>query len=277
MSVKAGQYDLVLAIGAEKIFLPDDPVLMFKMFRQGVDVEIADDMIASMQADDEKKATESGAAGKEKQGSHSAFMDIYGMVARQHMEQYGTTQRQLAIIAAKNHRHGSMNPLAQYQQGHDRRGGHGGQGHLLPDHEVDVCSHRRWGGSRFICSERALKRYPDARPVKIRASILTAGSLPDSGFDPVGVRAGRLVYERAGLGPDDIDIAEVHDATAFGELWQYENMGFCGEGEGGPFAESGATALGGRLPVNTSGGLECRGHPIGASGIAQMYELVTAA
>jgi acetyl-CoA acetyltransferase len=127
----------------------------------------------------------------------------------------------------------------------------------------------------LICSERALEKYPDARPVKIRASVLTAGSLPESGFENIGKRAGRLAYEQANLGPADIDVAEVHDATAFGELLQYEEMGFCPEGEGGPFAESGATILGGKLPVNTSGGLECRGHPIGASGIAQMYELVT--
>jgi acetyl-CoA acyltransferase len=275
MSVKAGQYDLVLAIGAEKIFLPDDPVLMFKGFMSGVDVEIVDDMISTMKADAEKKARESGAAGKEKQGGHSAFMDIYGMVARQHMEQYGTNQRQLAIIAAKNHHHGSMNPLAQYQKDMTVE-------EVMEDRVISypitrsMCAPIGDGAAAaLICSERALKRFPDARPVKIRASVLTAGSLSDSGFDPVGVRAARLAYERAGLGPDDIDVAEVHDATAFGELWQYENMGFCGEGEGGPFAESGATALGGKLPVNTSGGLECRGHPIGASGIAQMFELVT--
>jgi acetyl-CoA acetyltransferase len=91
----------------------------------------------------------------------------------------------------------------------------------------------------------------------------------------IGKRVSRKAYEMAGLGPEDIDVAEVHDATAFGELLQTEELGFCGEGEGGPFAESGATRLGGKLPINTSGGLECRGHPIGASGIAQIVELVT--
>ena len=88
-----------------------------------------------------------------------------------------------------------------------------------------------------------------------------------------GGRAGRGA--RAGRAPGDRDLAEVHDATAFGELMQCEELGFCGEGEGGPLAESGATALGGKLPLNTSGGLECRGHPIGASGLAQIFELVT--
>jgi acetyl-CoA acyltransferase len=275
MSIKAGLYDVVLAIGAEKIFLPDDPEKMFKGFMSGVDVEFAEAMIAAMRAEAEKKAKESGAGGKEKKGGHSAFMDIYGMAARGHMEKYGTTQRQLAVIAAKNHHHGSMNPLAQYQKDMTVE-------EVMEDKVVSypitrsMCAPIGDGGAAaLICSERALKKFPDARPVKIKASILTAGSIPGSGFDPIGVRAGRMAYERAGLGPEDIDVAEVHDATAFGELWQYENMGFCPEGEGGPFAESGATTLGGKLPVNTSGGLECRGHPIGASGIAQMFELVT--
>jgi len=275
MSIKAGLYDVVLAIGAEKIFLPDDPALMFKGFMSGVDVEFAEAMISSMKADAEKKARESGAEGKEKKGGHSAFMDIYGMAARMHMEKYGTTQRQLAVIAAKNHHHGSMNPLAQYQKDMTVE-------EVMEDKVISypitrsMCAPIGDGAAAaLICSERALKKFPDARPVKIRASILTAGSLPDGGFDPISVRAGRRAYELARLGPDDIDVAEVHDATAFGELWQYEGMGFCPEGEGGPFAESGATTLGGKLPVNPSGGLECRGHPIGASGIAQMFELVT--
>jgi len=127
----------------------------------------------------------------------------------------------------------------------------------------------------IICSERPLKRFPEARPIRIRASILASGSLPDSGLAGISQRASQRAYEVAGLAPGDINVAEVHDATAFGELSQYEGLGFCPEGEGGPFAESGATKLGGKLPVNTSGGLECRGHPIGASGIAQMHELVT--
>lgn len=275
MSIKAGLYDVVLAIGAEKIFLPDDPALMFKGFTSGVDVEFAEAMISSMKADAEKKARESGAEGKEKKGGHSAFMDIYGMAARMHMEKYGTTQRQLAVIAAKNHHHGSMNPLAQYQKDMTVE-------EVMEDKVISypitrsMCAPIGDGAAAaLICSERALKRYPGARPVKIRTSILTAGSLPGNGYEYIGRRASRLAYEQAGLGPDDIDVVEVHDATAFGELLQTEEMGFCREGEGGPFAESGATALGGNLPVNTSGGLECRGHPIGASGIAQMFELVT--
>ena len=87
--------------------------------------------------------------------------------------------------------------------------------------------------------------------------------------------AAKQAYEQAGFKPEDIDVAEVHDATSFGELHQTEALGFCPQGEGGPFADSGATRLGGKIPINTSGGLESRGHPIGASGLAQLYELTT--
>jgi acetyl-CoA acetyltransferase len=110
--------------------------------------------------------------------------------------------------------------------------------------------------------------------VRIRASVLASGSLPDSGLDSIGRRASRQAYEISGIGPGELDVIEVHDATAFGELMQYEDLGLCPEGEGGPYAESGATAIGGTQPVNPSGGLECRGHPVGASGLAQVYELV---
>jgi len=111
--------------------------------------------------------------------------------------------------------------------------------------------------------------------VRIRASILGTGSDRDINAPDIGERLANKAYMAAGVGPKDIDTAEVHDATSWGELHQTESMGFCPMGEGGPFAESGATKLGGKMPVNTSGGLECKGHPIGASGLSQIHELVT--
>ncbi len=276
-AVKAGLYDLVLAVGAEKVYFPEDRKKMIEGFASGADVEFVQGIIAAFQADAARKAAEAGAGqgeGEKKDKGHSAFMDIYAMGARMHMKAYGTTQRQLAVIAAKNHHNGSLNPMAQYQMDMTVE-------EVLEDYLVAypltraMCAPIGDGAAAaLICSQRALKRFPDAKPVRIRASVLVSGSLPDSGLEGIGKRASRRAYEVAGLGPEDIDVAEVHDATAFGELVQYEEMGFCPQGEGGPFAESGATSLGGRLPVNTSGGLECRGHPIGASGLAQVYELV---
>ena len=123
-----------------------------------------------------------------------------------------------------------------------------------------------------LCSERFLKKRGPGRAIRVRASVLRSGTR--EGESDICARASKAAYEMAGLGPEDIHVVEVHDATAFGELHQTEQMGFCPIGEGGPFAESGATAIGGKIPVNPSGGLIARGHPLGASGLAQIYELV---
>lgn len=274
-AVTAGLYDVVLAVGTEKVWFPQDKAKMFEGFMSGTDVEFSRTMIEIFRADAKKKAAESGAAGREKKGGHSGFMDIYAMGARMHMQRYGTTQRQLAVIASKNRRHGSLNPLAQFQQEMS-------VDEVLEDAVVSypltraMCAPIGDGSAAaLICSERGLAKLKDARPVRIRASVLASGSLPDSGLESISRRASRQAYERAGIGPEDIDVVEVHDATAFGELAQCEDLGLCPEGEGGPYAESGATSIGGSRPINPSGGLECRGHPIGASGIGQVYELVT--
>jgi len=276
MSIKAGLYDLVLAVGTEKVWFPEDKKQMFEGFMSGTDVEFIKPIVEAMRADAKKKASEAKGKSAETKGeSKSAFMDIYAMGARAHMQAYGTTQRQLAVIAAKNHHQGSLNPMAQYQIDMTVE-------EVLEDYSVAfpltraMCAPIGDGSAAaLLCSERALQKYPDAKPVKILASTLASGSLPGSGIENIGERLSREAYEMAGVGPEDVDVAEVHDATAFGELMQCEELGFCPQGEGGPFAESGATKVGGKLPVNPSGGLECRGHPIGASGLAQIYELVT--
>ena len=273
-AVRAGLYDLVLAIGAEKVFTATERQKMFDGFLSGTDVEFSRAMIEIFQADAKKQAAEAGEGGEEKEGGHSGFMDIYAMGARLHMQVYGTTQEQLAIIASKNRCNGALNPMAQFQKEMSVE-------EILADKMVAypltraMCAPIGDGAAAaFVCSERALERFPDARPIRIRASVLASGCLPDSGLDTIGRRASRAVYEMAGLGPQDLDVVEVHDATAYGELMQYEELGLCEPGGGGPYAESGATRLGGKQPVNPSGGLECRGHPIGASGLAQIYELV---
>jgi acetyl-CoA acyltransferase len=187
------------------------------------------------------------------------------------MERYGTTQRQLAVIAAKNHYHGSLNPDAQYRMTMTVE-------EVLNDRLVSypltraMCAPMGDGAAAAILvSAEYLRRLKDARPVKVRASVLASGSTKPGSLTKA---AAQRAYNMAGVGPDDIDTAEVHDATAFGELAQNEGLGFCKEGEGGPYAESGATKLGGARPINPSGGLECRGHPIGATGLAQIAEIV---
>ncbi len=278
MSIKAGLYEAVLAIGVEKVYFPEDRKKMFEGFISGTDVEVTRGLIEMMKEEAKKKAEELEKEGKlksdEKEKGHSAFMDIYAMGARMHMQKYGSTQRQLAVIAAKNHFHGSLNPYAQYQMDMTVE-------EVLQDRLVSypltraMCAPIGDGAAAAIlCSSSFLKKLKDARPIKIMASVLASGRMRGEDEPPIGARLSKRAYEMAGLGPDDINVAEVHDATAFGELLQCEEIGFCPEGEGGIFAESGATKLGGKLPINPSGGLECRGHPIGASGIAQITEMV---
>jgi acetyl-CoA acetyltransferase len=281
LGVAAGAYDVALAVGAEKLSVPpnaskEEKEAGFRSFISGTDVEVTTKLIEHLQAEAERKRAEAAERGElpagDKGGGRSPFMDIYSMAARAHMERYGTTQEQLAIIAAKNHHHGSLNPDAQYRFDMTTQ-------EVLDDRVVSfpltraMCAPMGDGAAAaLLVSEDALAGIEGARPVRLRASVLTSGSLTDP---HIGDRAATRAYETAGLGPDDVDLAEVHDATAFGELSQTERLGFCGEGEGGRYAESGATALGGARPVNTSGGLECRGHPIGATGLAQVTELVT--
>jgi acetyl-CoA acyltransferase len=269
-AVAGGMYDVALAIGAEKI-THEDKLLSLKSYASCVDVEGWPEQIKLLQA-----LGGGGENRKDQPGQgRSIFMDIYASVARWHMEQFGSTQEQLAIIAAKNHFHGSLNPLAQIQRNMTVE-------EVLNDPLVSypltraMCSPVGDGAAAAVlCSSDYLKRLANPRPVKVLASVLGSGrDRPLDGQD-IGERLSRQAYQMAGLGPEDIDLAELHDATAFGELHQLEVMGFCPPGEGGVFSASGATKLGGKLPVNTSGGLESRGHPIGASGLAQIYEIVT--
>jgi acetyl-CoA acetyltransferase len=272
--IKAGLYDCVLAIGAEKLY-DEDRVKVMRSFGAGVDVEEMAERMARWREDEQKRRAEAGPAGeaKEKAGGHSVFMDFYAAGARRHMEQYGTTQRQLAVIAAKAHNNSVLNPLAQYNFPQTVE-------QVLEDRPVAypltraMCAPIGDGAAAAILvSERFLKSHPSSRAVRIRASVLKSGRR--TGENDICGRTSRAAYEMAGVGPEDLDAIEVHDATAFGELYQTEQMGLCPPGRGGPLAESGATALSGRIPVNPSGGLISRGHPIGASGLAQIFELAT--
>jgi len=209
-------------------------------------------------------------------GDHSPFMDVYGNEARKHMRQYGTTIEQFAVIASKNHFHSTMNPNAQYQFPVSVE-------QVLSDRMVtwpltrSMCAPVGDGAaSAILCDEKTVKKLGLMRhAVKVRASIHGSGRARELDEPDIGERLARLAYEKAGLGPDEIHLAELHDASAYGELHQTENMGFCKPGEGGILAMSGATTIGGSIPVNTSGGLESRGHPIGASGLGQIHEIVT--
>ncbi len=214
--------------------------------------------------------------GKGAGADHSPFMDVYAFAARAHMKKYGSTMRQLAVIAAKNHWHSTMNPNAQYTFDLS-------VDDVLNDRMVSypltraMCAPIGDGAaSAVLASEDVVKRLGvSSRAVRVRTSLLVSGRARTQDEPDIGERAGKIAYEKSGLGPQDIDLAEVHDATAYGELHQTEALGFFPMGEGGIYAEKGETRVGGKKPINTSGGLLSRGHPIGASGLAQINELVT--
>ena len=267
MHVRSGAGDVALAVGVEKLNVGDKEKSL-EVFDGGVDVN---DPVGVRET-----LKELGGAAPDTERSHSLFMDVYAALARAHMAAFGTTQLQLAVIAEKNHAHAVHNPLAHFRTPlsvKDILAARPVAGPLT----VPMCAPLTDGAAAaIVCNAHGLSRLRDAHPIRLRANVLRTGTARrlDAWDRSVSRAAAQAAYEQAGLGPDDVSVAEVHDASAFGELLQTEMLGFCEIGAGGKLAESGETTLGGRLPVNPSGGLESKGHPMGASGLAQIYELV---
>lgn len=273
-----GELDVALVLGMEKMYQQDRSKALDAFFGC-MDMEMVPKFIAEAEAQEErirKVQEERGESPKSKSGQRSVFMDKYAMMAREHMEKYGTTQRQLAAISSKNHFHSSMNPLAQYQTTFTVE-------EVLAAPEVTwplttpMCSPIGDGvAAAIVCSEDFARKIAAGHGAEIAACVLGSGEDPvvgREGSTPTLTALANKAYEKAGIGPEDLDLAEVHDATAIGELKAVEELGFCPVGEGGPFAEAGHTARGGKIPVNVSGGLESMGHPIGATGIRQAVEI----
>jgi len=279
LQVASGLHDCVLAAGVEKLY-NEDKIKTFQAYNAGVEVaEIGNHFAAlkkvfdAVPLDIPEDQTQEGGAGS----TRSAFMDIYAGGCRWHMATHGTTQRQLALIASKNHFHSSMNPYAQFQKEMSVEEILAARPVTYPL-TVPMCAPVGDGAAAaIVCSKEFLTKLTTPRPVKIRASVLGSGTdRPIEQEDrDIATRLAHQAYNIAGVGPGDINVAEVHDATSYGELHQSEALGFCPLGQGGVFAESGATQLGGKIPINVSGGLESRGHPVGASGLGQIFELVT--
>lgn len=270
-SVRSGSADIALAVGAEKLF-DANKQKSFEVFGGGFDVTRQDELLAYL----ERLKSAAGTPAISAPGSErSVFMDIYAAMAVNHMQRHGLTQRQLAIVAAKNHAHSVNNPLAQYRNAWSIDDVLAARPITYPL-TLPMCAPIGDGAAAvLVCNAAGLQRLSAAAPVEVLACQLVSG-LPrhdDDAHLAITHRAAQAAYEYAGIGPEDVDVAEVHDATAFGEILQTEALGFCSHGDGGLFAESGATTLGGALPVNVSGGLESKGHPIGATGLMQIAEL----
>jgi acetyl-CoA acetyltransferase len=269
--ILSGQCQVSLAIGVEKLTSPDRPERVAEIFATGID-QLQPERWHAYYA----QAGQQAGKPFETAPGRTVFMDTYAMQAAWHMKAHGTTQRQIAAGAAKNHYHGSLNPKAQYRFEMTIE-------QVLADREISwpltraMCSPLGDGAAAAIlCSEAALAHFPPAaraRAVRVRTCELSGGkyrALDEPGLSRI---AADKAYARTGLKPQDIDLVELHDATSFCEIYQLEMLRLSPDGQGGRMVESGQTTLGGALPVNVSGGLVSKGHPVGATGLSMVHEV----
>lgn len=274
-SLKAGVTDVALAVGAEKMNVPDK-LKALSLFDAGWDVSRAEENYRMLIKMGEGVDVPSGSTSDK---PFSKFMEIYAALCRNHMRMFGTTQRQIASVSAKNHSHSVHNPFSQFRKPFTVEDILAAPPITYPL-TLPMCAPLSDGSAAaIVCTEEGLQRIgaDKSRCIRVAASVIR--SFSNRRFDQPELNLGHLAanqaYEIAGLGPKDMHVAEVHDASAMGEIIQAENLGFVPIGQGGPAAESGEFSLGGRIPINPSGGLESKGHPLGATGIGQLYELVT--
>ena len=275
LALQAGSCDIALAFGAEKMNIADK-AKMFTAFDGGWDVSTVEQNKATLLA---MGAGITPPPGTMSERPYSVFMDVYAAICRNHMQRYGTTQRQIAAVAAKNHRHSVHNPLAQFQTPFSIDEVLASPPIAYPLTTL-MCSPISDGAAAVVlCNADGLRRLSNAggRAVRVLASVVQTGSSRslDEPHKVVAHLAAQQAYQIAGVAPSDVDVAEVHDASAIGEILNAESLMLVPFGEGGPAAERGDFTVGGRIPVNPSGGLESKGHPIGATGLGQLHELVT--
>lgn len=291
MAVATGAAEVVLAVGAEKLTNPDKRRTM-AVFSAAVDFDemptLRDQVRRDLLGIDAEEAggvgepSEPGEPGEIGRGGRStgggrpqsALMAVYAATARRFFARGGGSVEDAAAVAVKNRAHAASNPRAQFceplttEQVLSSR--------MIADPlRLLMCSPVADGAAAVVlCSEERARWLAAERPVRIDASVLRSGGSGDIERNGAVRRAAVAAYEAAGVGPSDLDVVEVHDAAAPAELLTYEQLGLCEAGGAPSLLASGATRLGGRCPVNPSGGLLSRGHPVGATGLAQVVELV---
>jgi acetyl-CoA acetyltransferase len=248
--VKSGECDIVLAIGVEKM--------------TGVPTEVAlKDMAGGTDAEVE------GSMGM-------TFMGLYGMRANAYMDRFGDVREELADIAVKNHANGLKNPRAHLQLNVERADILESRMISDPIRLLDACPMSD-GAAAAVVARGEIAEQLVEKPIYVDAAEMLSGDyLEDAEFwrEALDERVAQKAYNEAGIGPDDLDVVEVHDAATIGELMHYEGLGLADQGEGASLVRDGDVMLDGRIPVNPSGGLKSRGHPVGATGVAQICELV---
>jgi acetyl-CoA acyltransferase len=252
MAIKAGIYDIVLAVGVEQM---GSGLLGGGGSGKGIPTE--------------------GLLGS------GTMPSVFAHVGLEHTRQYGTSFEQFAKVSVKNHHHSTLNPKAMYQKETPLEEVMGAEMISWPNTKLMCSVNVDGSAAAVLCSEKKARELGlMGRAVKVRASALasdpyTEHNIAMMDFNAVTKLAAKSAYEMAGLGPDEVDLIELHDCFATAEIVHYENLGLCKPGEAGRMIDSGETALGGRIPVNVSGGLLSKGHPLGATGIANIYEITT--
>ncbi|MFL6687954.1 thiolase family protein, partial [Paraburkholderia graminis] len=262
MQLRAGAADVVLAVGAEKMY-SDDKAKMFSCFESAWDIETLEEnksCLAGMGKDIIPPP------GSQSDKPYSPFMDVYAALGRAFMSRFGITQRQIAAVASKNHNHSVHNERSQYRKPMTIDEVLAAPPITYPM-TLPMCSPISDGAAAAIlCTESALKKYgfDRKRAIKVMASVLRSGSAraADDYAKACTPLAAKDAFEQAGISPSEINVAELHDATAIGELITFEGLGLREPGMSGVLAERGETSLGGSIVVNPSGGLESKGHPI---------------
>lgn len=251
LAVKAGAYDVVLAVGVEQM---GKGLLGGTGAGRGIPKE---GLLGSM-----------------------TMPAVFAEAGMEHSRKYGTTFEQFAKVSVKNHHHSTLNPKAMYQIETPLEQVMGAEMISYPNTKLMCSVNVDGSAAAVLVSEKKAKQLGMKRAVKVRASVLTSDPWSERDLVMPDVNtctrlAAKKAYEMAGVGAEDINLIELHDCFATAEILHYENLGLCKDGEAGKLIDSGATAIGGRIPVNLSGGLLSKGHPLGATGIANIYEIST--
>ncbi|MFP6579069.1 MAG: thiolase family protein [Myxococcota bacterium] len=251
MGIKAGLYDLVLAVGVEQ---------MGRGLLGGA----------------------GGAKGIPKEGllGSQTMPAVFAEAGMEHSRKYGTTFEQFAKVSVKNHQHSTRNPKAMYQIETPLETVMNAEMIAYPNTKLMCSVNVDGAAAAILASEKKARELGMGRAVRVKASVLTSDPWQERDLVMPDVNsctrlAAKTAYEMAGVGPEDVDLVELHDCFATAEILHYENLGLCGEGEAGRMIDEGESAHGGRVPVNVSGGLLSKGHPLGATGIANIYEIST--
>jgi acetyl-CoA acetyltransferase len=250
LAIKAGVCDLVLVVGVEQM----GRGLLTGAAPQGISTE--------------------GLLGS------TTMPAVFAEAGMEHSRKHGTTFQQFAQVSVKNHRHSTLNPKAMYQYETPLETVMTAEMIAYPNTKLMCSVNVDGAAAAVLASERKARELGLSRAVRVKASVLTSDPwqerdlvMPD--INTCTRLAAAKAYEMAGVGPDDLDLVELHDCFATAELLHYENLGLCRDGEAGRLIDTGETTLGGRIPVNVSGGLLSKGHPLGATGIANIYEVAT--